>query len=439
MTLKAYCRLLLAASCPIAILAESSVPHSDGTQEYEAEIKVAADVVANATATPETVGWHATNVCFETYCVWSNKQVGGGRGLVIVTTPLNVEKIKALEERMMRAEKFQLPEVPPYEVAKSKDGTVEVVAREPLKRGTRLTPVFPVLAVQKRVIHDLPAAERDRLLEAAVAELPEPARTEFREQQRGLWKGQGQRVGGGGAGSSSSSSSARDVIMTHPYEADLGEGRNKEPGDHHVYFGAPGAFSHDCRPNLAFYVSGTDLTLRATVARKTWPGEPLTLSRFDPMMPRAERQEMHHLWKGEGHDCPCARCTGSRDPGGLLGSISKSDANLDEIAAIEKELAQERPKVTSDMAKRLVKLYKEEGLETKLAKAYEAAAIAFNYLGYYKRAQKHAELSRLAWIVEDGPDSNRAVAMRILAQDPKAHYSFRYLAKKGVKTERKLQ
>jgi hypothetical protein len=262
----------------------------------------------------------------------------------------------------------------------------------------------PTLVVSKHVIDDLPEAEQSRLLDAAVKHLPAASRSEFIKR------------GGDRA-------KMRDIILAMPLELDLSLGTDTETGGHYAHYPEAAGLGHDCRPNAVSHVSVAGGILRITVVRKIWPGEQVTISDIDPRLPRAERQELHK--KAKGTACTCSACTGH----GNLGAVAESEANLKEIGELEAELKKERPKATVDMVKRLVELYKKERLESKIAATYELAAHTYNYLGHDKRAQKHAQLARQAWLLEEGPESNLAVAMNILAQDPKGHWSYRYLVK----------
>ena len=85
------------------------------------------------------------------------------------------------------------------------------------------------------------------------------------------------------------------------------------------------------------------------------------------------------------------------------------------------------------MIARYIKLYKEEHLETRLADAYELAAVNYNYLGYSKEAEKYATLAAQAGSIEGGANSNNVIAMRIMAKDPVGHYSYKMKLKKQGK------
>lgn len=197
--------------------------------------------------------------------------------------------------------------------------------------------------------------------------------------------------------------------------------------------------------------------MHLVVARKiSGPGEPLTtvattgteslmLPRKDrhlvlahrrgewpPPTPQKQKDDKNKFKKSKKKErppvpvgCTCERCTAHGD----LAAMSASDERLEEIRKLENDLRSDNPQLASAAsAARLVELYRLEGLETRIARAYELAALTLNYIGEdAAKVRKQAELARLGYIVEEGPDSNAAVAMRVMASDVRGHYSYKYL------------
>ncbi|MBE3047865.1 hypothetical protein IMZ48_36220, partial [Candidatus Bathyarchaeota archaeon] len=98
---------------------------------------------------------------------------------------------------------------------------------------------------------------------------------------------------------------------------------------------------------------------------------------------------------------------------------------LEEIKEIQTKLRDFEAKVTTGMLARLVQLYQDEGLESRMADMYGQVAINYNSLGYQNRAIKFAEKAVQAGIIENGRSSNDVIAMRILAKNTLEHYSWR--------------
>jgi len=359
------------------------------------------------------VGWYEPKLCSKGYCVFANRGIANGRGMAMVTTSTHMQKIRRLEPVLAQPGTnghFDTSKPPPYEEKDIPGRGIVLVANQTLKRGDRLMAWSPVLIVHKNFYEEVPPDDQTSLLAAAVALLPDATRAKFTRQVR--------------TANAIKSRDIRDIVRKHSFEVNLGY--RFAPGEsdnekHSVAYPEVTSLLHDCRPNLSYHIGGVYVH-HTTVARKILPGEELTMSYVSPFGSRAERQHWVHEWKGTG--CTCMQCHGGAT--GDLGAIAKSDARLQEIQDIEKLLKEHTSRgVTTEMIARLVELYKEERLHYRLADMYELVAINYNNLGYAKRAKKYALLSAQAGAVERGPDANDIIALRILADDPEGHYSYR--------------
>ncbi|KAK1763728.1 hypothetical protein QBC33DRAFT_458779 [Phialemonium atrogriseum] len=356
-------------------------------------------------------GWYDPKLCSGGYCVYGNRQAANGRGVAVVTTGTNMQRIKRMEPIMGRRENNGPTAAgdPGFEERDVPGRGVVLVANRTLRRGDTLMAWTPVLFVHKSLYKDLSEDEQGRLLAAAVHLLPDATRDRFKRMMLTANAGGGKR-------------DLREVVKRLSFETNMAY--RFAPSDmdnekHYVTYPEVVSLAHDCRGNVAYYIDGAH-THHSTVARKVAPGEELTMSYVDPFMPRAQRQEWVDKWKKTG--CSCAHCTA----GGDLGALARSDERLAEIQSIEAVLKEPDSKgVTTDMLARLVELYKEERLEPRMSDMYELVAINYNNLGYAKRATKYALLAAQAGAVERGADANDIVAMRILAKDPEGHYSWR--------------
>ena len=335
---------------------------------------------------------------------------------MLVTTAPDRERVKLVRGILDLPENNFEPEPPTFSVADIKGKGLGLAASGSLRRGTALMSHTPVIMVHKRFVDEVDKEEQERILEAAVKLLPAATREKF-DKERAI-------IGSG--------ASARDIILSRPFLSDLGLGRNQNKDEeeerHYLNFPEATTFSHDCRPNVAYHIDSFYHIFHAIVIRKAEPGEELTISYVDPMLPRAQRQHRIRHWRKA--DCKCAKCTGNYS----FKELEDSDARLAEIQTLQAELGNhENLDVTTDMVDRLLELYKIERLESRIAAAYEIAALTYNNLGLSKKAQKFANRARLAWLIEMGPDSNEAIAMRIFAEDPEGHYSYKAKVK-GKKT-----
>jgi len=81
------------------------------------------------------------------------------------------------------------------------------------------------------------------------------------------------------------------------------------------------------------------------------------------------------------------------------------------------------------MAEELIALYEEEGLWAAKAAGHTLAALAYNAVGNTKVAEFHADFALEAGMVNSGTDED-AEQMKLLLEDPKAHWSYRVRARK---------
>jgi hypothetical protein len=356
-------------------------------------------------------GWLDPKICAGAYCVYANKDVARGRGLSVITTVQNLQKIRRIQHRLDDEEVSRYEEkeggARPFE-ARDVDGKgLSLVAKEGLRRGEKLMAWSPVLMIRKEFFEDVEAEKQDALLAAAFQLLPEETRRKFREQTK---------VADAGL-----SKVLKDVILKHAFESDVGWAANGRPNElHYVVYPEVAALKHACRPNVGFFIDGHHVH-HTVVVRRIQPGEELTISRIvDLVLTRLERQRVLKKWKGG--ECTCSLCSGGKESS----SVAESDKRVKEIKRIYAKLSDHESRgVTTDMIARYIKLYKEEHLETSMADMYELAAINYNYLGYSEEAGKYATLAAQAASIEGGTNSNSAIAMRILAKDPMGHYSYK--------------
>lgn len=358
-------------------------------------------------------GWLDPKICADEYCVFANKEIAHGRGLSVITTVQNLQKIRRIQDRLgdegvNRNDKDE----PPFEV-KDPDGEgLVLVANQTIRRGEKLMKWSPVLMIRKTFFEDVDADKQEVLLAAAFQLLPEASRKAFQEQTRVADAGESRVL--------------KDVILRHSFQSDVGWAANGRANElHYATYPEAALLKHDCRPNVALFIDGSHVH-HTVVARRIQPGEILTISRVqNPVQTRSERQRVLKSWKGS--ECSCPVCSGGRESSGA----ADSDKRIREIKRIYAKLSDhESEGVTANMIARYIKLYKEEHLDTSLADAYELGAVNYNYLGYSNEAAKYATLSAQAASIEAGVNSNNAMAMRILAKDPVGHYSYKM---KGMK------
>jgi hypothetical protein len=166
---------------------------------------------------------------------------------------------------------------------------------------------------------------------------------------------------------------------------------------------------------VAFYID-KNLTHHTHAIRDVQPGEELSISYLDSFGARSMRQERaRSSW---GFTCTCQQCSLPRP------EVHESDKRLMAISQTEDKLGAMDDAVTPRMIEKLIRLYKEERMEFKIAGAYTLAALNYNRLGNERLARKYADLAVEAGVLESGPEAMDVLTMQELARDPRAHFTW---------------
>lgn len=127
---------------------------------------------------------------------------------------------------------------------------------------------------------------------------------------------------------------------------------------------------------------------------------------------------LHH-W---GFECTCSLCTAPE------ADVEESDARIEQIQNLWADLDNYAADSagTPEKAERLIQLYHEEGLVTRMVEAYYRAAVEWNGAGDPGKARMFAEKAVSAGkIMESGirPFMN---SMRELVTSPEEHWTWRF-------------
>ncbi|KAF6829183.1 HET domain containing protein [Colletotrichum plurivorum] len=349
----------------------------------------------NETRPEEPLGWTGPHGCAGDHCLYANRGFAAGRGVVIISTPENLHRLKTVERSLLRDQDPSSTR-PSFRVAEVEGKGLGMIANATLSRGDVVMLKTPVLLAHRTFFERAPPAYRHALLDAVPGLLPAPTRRSFTAQMGHFG---GHKVS--------------DILATNSFQMDLGGA----DGQHYGNFPEVSRYNHDCRPNVAFRI-GEDLRHRTTVVRPVAPGEELTISYLDPLGVRSVRQ--HRAKRAWGFECGCSQCSLPQK------KAARSDERLLEMEELERKLSDVGAAgVTSSTVERFLKLYREERLEAKMAGAYTTAALNFNLLGRKKQAVKYAKLAVEAGSIENGPGSGDVEAMRSLAADPQGHFTWR--------------
>lgn len=385
----------LCASSPLLILNEdaSCRPNSTPVSPEASTNRLARHGTETPASSNET-GWEGPAHCMRGYCLYSNRRFAGG-GIVVITTAENAKRIAEIPE--ITTARSGPPPFFATEVPGKGNG---LVANRTIRRGEVIMTWQPTFVIHRRLPDDLRQEELHHVLNAALLKLPAPRRRAFLKQ---LGQFGGHRVS--------------DILLTNSFQTVVGAEGGGEEGHHHSNFPNVSLYNHDCRPNTAFYIDDR-LTHHTHAVRDISAGEELTLTYMNPFETFAARQA--HIQQSWGFKCTCQHCTMGED------RIRESDARLYEIDEMEAELGNfASPKASVEMVERLLEVYELERLDVKVHGAYVLAALNYNLFGDAKKAKKYAKLAVETGIVEFGPDADDVAAMRELARDPKAHFTWR--------------
>lgn len=134
------------------------------------------------------------------------------------------------------------------------------------------------------------------------------------------------------------------------------------------------------------------------------------------MHTREKRQERLSRW---GFNCTCAQCS-LREK-----EAAASDARLAAIEQLEADLNNfNETRVTAESGAELVRLYHQERLYIYFGQALTRAALNFALFGEVERAREYARAAVDAIIREVGPHSRDAESMRLLADNPREHWTW---------------
>jgi len=368
---------------------------------------------------PAIDGWWNSKICTTSgeYCVFTNRRIQKGRGLAMVTRFDDFQKAERVEEHFNKGEN-KIEEAGLFTETEVVDKGIGITAMKNIRRGKKLMSWTPVLIVHTDFFQDIKKkSERKRLLEAAVAYLPDETRALFdRQRIQGLAPGPGRKT-----------RTVEEIILGAPFEVNFGQAYGDEKHSrHYANYPEMAVVQHDCRPNMAHYIDG-NFAMRVNVARRTQGGEELTIAYIDPFWPRYKRQAWVQKRRGLGKPCSCSKC----NPKGGDEEIKKSEERVKRIEDIHAKLKNhDSTDITEEMIDEFLQLVDQERMQAKLADFYENAALNYNYIGFDVKAKKYADLAVQAGIVEEGTDSNNVIANRIFASDIKGHFSYRFTLKR---------
>ncbi|OTA98986.1 hypothetical protein M426DRAFT_325541 [Hypoxylon sp. CI-4A] len=203
-----------------------------------------------------------------------------------------------------------------------------------------------------------------------------------------------------------------DKIETNCFQIYI-DGDN-ESGGHLGCYPEISRFNHDCRPNIHYRINNTTHTTVA--ARDIAPGEELSINYIELILPREERRSHLRRW---GFECACSHCSMSDS------EAAGSDARIHRIRELETALENfNETIVTAETGAQVADLYEKERLDVYLGRVYTRAALNFALFGEQEKAKKYALAAMEALERESGSQGGDFRAMKTLAENPEAHWTW---------------
>jgi hypothetical protein len=376
------------------------------TIPYRSNISQASQTLDEARRAAEQAAdfpWTFWPECFsneqtkEPYCVFSDQDFAGGRGVFILTT-------KPAAYAMLDKPAFTRPEIlantnkydnPPFVQHNFQGKGRGLVANKTLHRGDQIFASTPILITDSDA-YDLSKFERYALLYRGVDTLP-PATQKVFWELMGHFKGD----------------PIEDRINTNNFDITI-DGISQQ-----ALFPEIAMMNHDCRPNAAYFWDEETMTHYVHAIRDIQSGEEITITYIDNEKDRETR--MRRLKKNWGFDCGCSACTAHR------AFTTESDSRLYQITDIAKILDDWTlsSSATPEMADLLVTLYVQERLDASLATAYKYAAEVYSSFGKRWEAIRYARLSVEMSMLDKGFRDGDTKEMKKMTENPEMTWSWK--------------
>ncbi|KAI1133413.1 hypothetical protein F5Y10DRAFT_260295 [Nemania abortiva] len=343
--------------------------------------------------------WSGPEYCVNETCVFSHGARNGG--IALITSPQHAHII---QNYAVDADAGAFP--PPFHVEEIEGKGIGLRANRSIAKGEVLMVRAASLVVQTDAIGELEDEVRDTMYDIAMARLPKGRREAFMAQM-------GRDV--------------HDKIDTNCFQIFI-HGAGEKGTSHLACYPDVARLNHDCRPNVHYRI--TNATITALAARDIQSGEELAVSYVDVFLPSKQRRERIRGW---GFECMCPLCQGPKN------ETAASDKRLRRIKQLKIDLNNFKEiKVTADTGAEYTALHEEEGLHAHLGSAYTRAALNFALFGDEERSREYALKAVEELDIEKGPESSDAQAMRGLAENPQAHWTWgkRRTAEKAEKAEK---
>ncbi|KAI1360291.1 hypothetical protein F5Y08DRAFT_52590 [Xylaria arbuscula] len=351
--------------------------------------------------------WSVGSTCYgaspDEYCVYTDPQFNQGEGLSIITT---AESIANLTSRpaFRRQISTSITDGPYLEVEIPGKGR-GLVATKTIKTGRKLIARTPALVVNSEAIKKLHRDDLDGLLSRAVDSLPSVHRDEILQlSTHDSARTHEEKVG--------------KIFRTNSFSTGYHDGKS----NFRSLFTTVSRINHSCCPNCAYYFDSDTFSQHVVAVRDIQPGEELSIAYIDPILPKSERTKRLKSW---GFECSCERCSAN------VTQTAESDENIAEVHRLWKQLDDYSAlsRATPEMAERLISLYYQEGLESRIQEAHYRAAVEWIGHGEVEMASQHAKLCIEYGTLFKGPGRPFIEKMRQLLDSPTHHPHWKFRLK----------
>ncbi|KAG8160654.1 hypothetical protein KVR01_008918 [Diaporthe batatas] len=372
------------------------------------------DIIGDGGVSDNGSEWYRSDKCHqvgsEVFCAFTQPSFNAGHGIALVTTAETLQEMASLHvftdprEQMFG---WMQSAGPAYREEQIPGKGIGLVAKRLLRTNEAFLNRAPIVMVDGIAFKRLGRARLTELLTQAVADLPETYQAEYLNLTTHIdVETHQQRV--------------YEIFMKNDFVTSV-----KDNLEFHSVFPQVSRLNHACRPNSKYTFDASMLTQSVFAAREISPGEELTVTYFDSIQTRSQRQLLSkHGW---GFECTCPHCSASEE------AILESDGRVEQILTLQRDLDDYSATSTAspEKAELLVKLFESEGLVTRMVEAYYRAAIEYNSVGSAGEAVRFATLC-----IEEGKVLENSIGpfinnMRELARDPRAHWTWRFRLKAG--------
>ncbi|KAH8706869.1 hypothetical protein GQ44DRAFT_716270 [Phaeosphaeriaceae sp. PMI808] len=333
-------------------------------------------------------------------CVYTDVGFYHGRGISIITTPGAAEEIVKLPP-------FQDPTVLDHIIQAGnlrsagnlKGKGKGFLAGRDHRRGELLTSNLPLL-IAPILENELSWEEHEEFLRVAVSRLPMASQRLLRPL--------------------TAFSGGTDLLLLGVFNSNGGFSAFLGGVHHYALFPELSLLNHHCAPNTQVHLDNSLLTLTVRAARSISQGEELGFSylgREGNTYLQSFAQRQLTIGRINEFKCACSRCQKGNSTDAILKEIHELHQALDNW--------NQDAVATSTDAIRLIRLYKQEGLDAFIDNAYGLAALAYSGAGDAEGARKYAMLTIETLSREKNP-SFPSSKWQQLVDWPEAHWSWKW-------------